>query len=233
MESSNALDDDASGRDAVTDDLHRPTVALRVPRTASARLRGVMGRSPVTSSCCHEWQVVRPVVIRLRRADWSTVLLRLSYLAMSGMFTVIRLLPVSGTEKDIEILALRHQLAVLQRQIDRPRFSDTDRAFLAALLHRLPRVRLRRLPLIVSPDAVLRWHPDLIRHRHATLSPQASRTTTDPPIHPGAGAAPGPGEQLLGIPGHPRRTRRSGDHAGTVHRPGDPQTARHRTRPRP
>jgi hypothetical protein len=49
------------------------------------------------------------------------VLLRLSYLAVSSVFTVIRLLPVSGTEKDIEILALRHQLAILQRQIDRPR----------------------------------------------------------------------------------------------------------------
>jgi putative transposase len=110
------------------------------------------------------------VVIHLRRADWSTVLLRLSYLAVSSMFTVIRLLPVDGTEKDIEILALRHQLTILQRQIDRPRFTGTDRAFLAALLHRLPRVRLRQLPLIVSPDTIMRWHRDLIRHRHATLS---------------------------------------------------------------
>jgi putative transposase len=98
------------------------------------------------------------VVIHLRRADWSTVLLRLSYLAVSSMFTVIRLLPVDGTEKDIEILALRHQLTILQRQIDRPRFTGTDRAFLAALLHRLPRVRLRQLPLIVSPDTIMRWH---------------------------------------------------------------------------
>ena len=113
---------------------------------------------------------MRPVVIRLQRADWSTVLLRLSYLAVSSMFNVLRLLPASGTEKDIQILALRHQLAVLQRQIDRPRFTDTDRAFLAALLHKLPRVRLQRLPLIVSPDTLLRWHRDLIRHRHAALS---------------------------------------------------------------
>ena len=113
---------------------------------------------------------MRPVVIRLRRADSSTVLLRLSYLAVSSMFTVLRLLPASDTEKDIEILALRHQLAVLQRQIDRPRFTDTDWAFLAALLQRLPRVRLRRLPLIVSPDTLLRWHRDLICHRHAALS---------------------------------------------------------------
>ena len=48
---------------------------------------------------------------------------RLSYLAVSSVFTVIRLLPVSGAEKDVEILTLRHQLAVLQRQVDRPRLT--------------------------------------------------------------------------------------------------------------
>jgi hypothetical protein len=56
----------------------------------------------------------------------------LSYLAVSSVFTVIRLLPVSGTKKDIEILALPHQLATLQRQIDTPRLTGTDRVFLAA-----------------------------------------------------------------------------------------------------
>jgi hypothetical protein len=42
--------------------------------------------------------------------------------------------------------------------------------FLAALLHHLPRVRLRQVPLIVSPDTIMRWHRDLIRRRHAKLS---------------------------------------------------------------
>jgi putative transposase len=58
------------------------------------------------------------------------VLLRLSYLAVSSVFTVLRLLPLSGTEKDVEILALRHQLAIMQRQIDTPRLTGTDRVFL-------------------------------------------------------------------------------------------------------
>jgi putative transposase len=71
------------------------------------------------------------------------VLLRLPYLALSSVFALVRLLPMSGTDKDIEILALRHQLAVLQRHIDRPRITSTDRVFLAALLHRLPRVLCR------------------------------------------------------------------------------------------
>ena len=79
------------------------------------------------------------------------MLLRLSYLALTSMVTLLRLLPMSNTDKDIEILVLRHQLAVLQRRVDKPRLTSADRAFLAALLHLIPRPTLRRLPLIVSP----------------------------------------------------------------------------------
>ena len=48
------------------------------------------------------------------------MLLRLPYLALTSVFAFMRLLPTSDTDKDIEDLTLRHQLAVLQRQIDRP-----------------------------------------------------------------------------------------------------------------
>ena len=85
------------------------------------------------------------------------MLLRLPYLAVSSVFALIRLLPMSDVDEDMEILTLRHQLAVLERQTDRPRVTAADRAFLAALLHRLPRPRLRQLHLVVSPDTVLRW----------------------------------------------------------------------------
>lgn len=98
------------------------------------------------------------------------MLLRVPYLAMSSMFTFIRLLPMSTVDKDIEILTLRHQLAVLQRQINRPRITPADRTFLAALLSRLPRPKLRQLLLIVSPETILRWHPDLVRRRHRAIS---------------------------------------------------------------
>jgi putative transposase len=98
------------------------------------------------------------------------VLLRLSYLALTGMVTLLRLLPMSNTDKDIEILVLRHQLAVLQHRVDKPRLTSADRAFLAALLHMIPRPTLRGLPLIVSPDTVLRWHRDLLRRRHSRIS---------------------------------------------------------------
>lgn len=98
------------------------------------------------------------------------MLQRLPYLAVSSVFAFIRLLPLGDVDKDIEILTLRHQLAALQRQIDRPSVTAADRAFLAALLHRLPRARQRQLHLIVSPDTILRWHRNLMRRRHADAS---------------------------------------------------------------
>jgi hypothetical protein len=66
------------------------------------------------------------------------VLLRLSYLALTGMVTLLRSLARSNADNDVEILVLRHQLAVLQRRVDKPRLTSADRAFLAALLHMIP-----------------------------------------------------------------------------------------------
>ncbi|MEU5850691.1 integrase core domain-containing protein [Saccharopolyspora shandongensis] len=100
------------------------------------------------------------------------MLLRLAYLSVTNTFAMLRLLPMSDRDKDIEILALRHQITVLERQLGQARvqFAPADRALLAALLHGLPRNVLRRLRLLVRPDTVLRWHRDLIAGRHAALS---------------------------------------------------------------
>src|SRR5215831_5791866 len=96
----------------------------------------------------------------------------MGYLTLLSVFTVLRLLPMGDQDKDVEILALRHQIAVLERQLGQRRahFTAADRALLAALLHRLPRRALRRLRLLVRPDTVLRWHRDLIASRHAARS---------------------------------------------------------------
>jgi transposase len=111
------------------------------------------------------------------------VLLRLAYLAVTNTFTLLRLLPMSDREKDIEILALRHQLRVLQRQVGKPVFTDTDRALLAGLLHHLPMDKLRQLVLLVSPDTILRWHRDLLKRRHAaTCAPR--RRGRPPTVRP-------------------------------------------------
>jgi putative transposase len=79
---------------------------------------------------------------------------------------------MSNRDKDTEILVLRHQIAMLQRQLGgaRVRFGPTDRPLLAALVHRLPPQTLHKLRLFVRPDMILRWHRDLLRRCHAKAS---------------------------------------------------------------
>jgi transposase InsO family protein len=100
------------------------------------------------------------------------VLPRLAYLAVTNALAMLRLLPMSDRAKDVEILALRHQITVLQRQLhgQRIRFTTADRALLAALLHRLPRTVLGQIRLLVRPETVLRWHRNLIAAHHARIS---------------------------------------------------------------
>ena len=89
------------------------------------------------------------------------MLLRQAYLGVVNAFAMLRLLPMSDRDKDAEILALRPQITALERQLGQEwsRFTPSDRALLAALLHglhRLPPDVLRRLRLLVRPDTVLR-----------------------------------------------------------------------------
>jgi putative transposase len=91
------------------------------------------------------------------------VSLRLAYLTVLQVFGWLALLARSDRAKDAEILILRHQVAVLQRQVMAPRLSWADRAVLAALARLLPGCHLRQLRLIVSPRTLLRWHASLVR----------------------------------------------------------------------
>ena len=93
--------------------------------------------------------------------------LRFAYLAVLRVFGWLALLARSGRAKDAEILILRHQVAVLQRQVRTPRLSWADRAILAALARLLPGSQLRHLRLIISPRTLLRWHADLVRRHWA------------------------------------------------------------------
>jgi putative transposase len=93
-------------------------------------------------------------------------------LGVANALAMLRLLPMSDRAKDAEILALRHQIMVLERQLSgaKVKFTPADRTLLAALLHRLPRTVLRQILLPVRPETVLRWHRDLIAARHACIS---------------------------------------------------------------
>jgi transposase InsO family protein len=63
----------------------------------------------------------------------------------------------------VEIAVLRHQLAVLRRQVPRPRYTPADRMVLAALAKLLPRQRWA--VFLVTPSTLLRWHRELIARR--------------------------------------------------------------------
>ncbi|MGP3924303.1 hypothetical protein [Streptomyces sp. 8N616] len=100
------------------------------------------------------------------------MLLRLAFLGVTNAFAMLRLLPLSDRNKDIEIFSLRHQITVLERPIGkkRPRFDPSDRAFLAALRHPLSMDVLRRLRLLVRPDTGPALAPRPARLRHAARS---------------------------------------------------------------
>ncbi len=100
-----------------------------------------------------------------RPADSEELFLFLSfwYLAFRCLLQLVLLRPRSTEFKELEIVVLRHQLAVLRRQTDRPQLTKTDRVFLAAVSRLLPRSRWRSF--MVTPTTLLRWHRRLVDRR--------------------------------------------------------------------
>src|ERR1035437_8673759 len=97
--------------------------------------------------------------------------LRFMFLLTTRLAVWLRLARREETWKTAEILILRHQLAVLQRQQPRrPKLNWADRALLAALLGVIPKDRRHGLRLLVTPDTIVRWHRDIVRHRWAARS---------------------------------------------------------------
>jgi len=110
------------------------------------------------------------------------VTFRLLYLIFVRLCGWLALLPRSDDVKNTEILVLRHQIAVLQRQVRSPRLTWADRAVLAALTRRVSTARRRQLSLIITPRTILRWHADLVKNRWTYRHRTAGRPRTGPTI---------------------------------------------------
>jgi transposase len=102
------------------------------------------------------------------------------YLIFLRLICWAALLPRSDASKNAEILVLRHQLAVLRRQVARPRPSWADRAVISALARILSTIRRRQL--FVTPGTLLRWHADLLTRRWTFTRRRPGRPPTRPSI---------------------------------------------------
>src|ERR1022692_4740067 len=97
--------------------------------------------------------------------------LRFAFLLITRVTAWLRLSRREDAWKTAEILILRHQLTVLQRQQPRrPDLNWADRALLAALLGVIPKARRHGLRLLITPDTIVRWHRDIVRRRWAARS---------------------------------------------------------------
>jgi putative transposase len=104
--------------------------------------------------------------------------LKLIFLVVTRVVSVLGLSRREGWWKDAEILMLRHQLAVAlgERPRAHSRLTWPDRAWLALLAGALPAGRLAELRLIVTPATIVRWHRDIVRGRWARWSLSRSKT---------------------------------------------------------
>jgi len=104
-----------------------------------------------------------------------------AYLVARNLLALVWLLARPRRSKELEILVLRHELAILRRQASQPRLTRADRALLAAWSRSLPRPGWASFP--VKPDTLLRWHRQLVTRRWTYLHRKPGR----PPLESSLG----------------------------------------------
>ena len=122
------------------------------------------------------------------------------YLAFVRMLQLVRLSRSEQQDLAIEIVILRHEVAILRRQVVRPALRPADRAIFAGLSRLLSTARQRRF--FVRPETLLRWHRALVR-RKWTYSHRRQGRPGHSSRHGLSGPSPGKGESDLGLPADP------------------------------
>jgi hypothetical protein len=120
------------------------------------------------------------VTVHSPRSMSPDVASRLAYLPLARVLSWLMLLARADAAKDLEILALRHEVAMLHRQNPQPKLTWLDRAVLSALSRLLP-PPLRRLRL-VSPRTLPRWHAHLVARRWTYPGRESGRPPVAQPI---------------------------------------------------
>ena len=126
---------------------------LWVPETPARRRRRLDSRAAVD-----------PVGSAIVARRPERIAVSLFYWSLRRLLELLVLRRRSEGEKEIEILLLRHQLRVLERQVARPQLAQADRALLAAFCRVLPRPAWKT-SLFVKPATLLRWHQERVARR--------------------------------------------------------------------
>src|SRR6266542_3535065 len=113
---------------------------------------------------------------RLRQC--RAVLRSLLYLFLRRILDFCHSKERSATDAELEIAILRHQLAVLRRQVRRPVYRASDRAFLAAASRLLPREAWRSF--LLRPETLFRWHRELVARKWTRRHRRPGRPEIDP-----------------------------------------------------
>ena len=108
------------------------------------------------------------------------MLLGFTYQLMRFITDLVLVRTRSDAQLRAEVLALRHQLRVLERKVGKPAWQPGDRIWLASLSHLLPKSGLPSL--LPKPETLLRWHRDLVCHKWAAFHqrPRRQRPVRDP-----------------------------------------------------
>ena len=128
-----------------------------------------------------------------------------AYLAVRNLFALVWLLARRRRSKELEILVLRHELAMLRRQTRQPKLTRADRTLLAALSRSLPRVAWADFS--VKPETLLRWHPSAGRPPLDVYAPGSWSAATGV-VAARTDPAARRREPALGIPTYRRRNSR-------------------------